>query len=403
MTGFRDGPGEPAYQCTHLRSEWGMGELLIDTRARAEIIATMSSSPPATTAAAPPTQDDLLRHCAAADPGLWFPSEFAAREGIPRDSLDEPLWALRQAGLVHVADWVRGKGQGYALTLAGRQALAGPEPPRAEEPPVEKAAIPEPKPLPRIGLTAYDRGELTREAFLDPRATHVVPALIVVHLGWFIVGLAVAWRLGVPVVQYLSGGSGPVLLRIRAADAAGLRAGELWRLATSGFAHPGVVPLIASLFALAAVGPVAEGLWGRWRFAAMYLLAALASAAAALAFEPGELAAGAAGAVGGVVLAVVAWLVRYHDHLPGPVVSSWTRRLGLVIALLLAIAIAPGLAWEGRVAGAAVGARAGGFFDHTPADSGRIRHVVGALGITMLVLINATLFVAALRAATTQT
>ena len=47
--------------------------------------------------------------------------------------------------------------------------------------------------------------------------------------------------------------------------------------------------------------------------------------------------------------------------------------------------------------GAAVGVLCGGFFDLTRAGSGRIRLVVGALGITMLVLITATLCTAAIR------
>src|SRR5688572_18199844 len=73
-----------------------------------------------------PTAADVLRWCAAAAPDLWFPSSFARQSGVPRDSLDEPLWLLRQAGLVHVADWVRGRGQGYAVTPAGQKLLADP-------------------------------------------------------------------------------------------------------------------------------------------------------------------------------------------------------------------------------------------------------------------------------------
>jgi hypothetical protein len=131
----------------------------------------------------------------------------------------------------------------------------------------------------------------------------------------------------------------------------------------------------------------------------MYSLAMLASIAGAMAFDPSSLAAGPAGAVGGVVLAVVAWLVRYHDHLPGPIVAAWVRRLILVIAIMAVVAISPGLAWQGRVAGAAVGVLCGGFFDLTRAGSGRIRLIVGTLGITMLVLITATLCTAAIREA----
>ena len=76
---------------------------------------------------APPTTADVLRWCAAAAPDLWFPSVHAQSTGIPRDSIDDPLWLLRQAGLLQVGDWVRGKGQGYSLTPAGEKALADPQ------------------------------------------------------------------------------------------------------------------------------------------------------------------------------------------------------------------------------------------------------------------------------------
>ena len=67
----------------------------------------------------------MLQAIAATD-GPWFPSRFATETGVPRDSLDDPLAELRLAELVKVAEWVRGVGQGYALTPEGEAAAADP-------------------------------------------------------------------------------------------------------------------------------------------------------------------------------------------------------------------------------------------------------------------------------------
>src|SRR4051794_9607 len=72
-----------------------------------------------------PTPASVLLAIAATD-GSWFPSRYAAEARIARDRLDEPLAELRVAGLVRVSEWVRGVGQGYALTPEGRAAASDP-------------------------------------------------------------------------------------------------------------------------------------------------------------------------------------------------------------------------------------------------------------------------------------
>src|ERR671913_279317 len=74
------------------------------------------SDPPTPDPAVGPTPADVLRWCADAAPAVWFPSAYAQTAGVPRDSIDDPLWLLRQAGLGQVADWGRGRGPGDAPT-----------------------------------------------------------------------------------------------------------------------------------------------------------------------------------------------------------------------------------------------------------------------------------------------
>src|SRR5262249_50096678 len=68
----------------------------------------------------------ILRQCAEAAPQPWYPSTYAQATGVPRDRLDADLDLLRLGGLVHLTDWVQGKGQGYALTDTGREVLQSP-------------------------------------------------------------------------------------------------------------------------------------------------------------------------------------------------------------------------------------------------------------------------------------
>jgi membrane associated rhomboid family serine protease len=375
----------------------------------------MSSVPPADAPAAsdPPAADgrptpaDVLRWCAAVAPALWFPSAHARDTGVARDSLDDPLWLLRQTGLVHVADWVRGQGQGYAVTPAGEKALADPakvndlrpgfvHPGEDDVPPedADLAHVPDPvaapSPRPRNpGITAFDRGELTREAFLSHIPPVLTPVLLVANVGWFLVGLVTAWRMDVPVEQYLRGASPEVLHRIGAVSGHDLAAGEWWRLATSCFVHVGGLHLVVNMFALASIGPVAEGLWGRWRFAGLYLLAGLAGACLAVALQPAAGLAGASGAIWGVMLAVVTWLVRYREHLSGEVVAAWLRRLAVVIGINALVSLAPGISWQGHLGGAVAGFLGAIFLDLTRSGANRRQLAIGVGGVAALLAVMA--------------
>jgi membrane associated rhomboid family serine protease len=334
-----------------------------------------------------PTPRDVLRWCADAAPELWFPSVQAQLAGIPRDSLDEPLLVLRQAGLVRVGDWVRGQGQGFAITPAGQEALAEPDRPIVP-PPEEAAPAPPPPSEPRdTGLTAYDRGELTREAFLAPRPTLITPVLLFANAAWFVAGWALAWQKGVPRDEYLEGKSLALLVQIGAAFGPDLLLGEWWRLLTCGLVHIGAMHLFVNLFSLAMIGPVAEGLWGRWRFVVLYVLTGLAGACLAMAIQPVAVLAGASGSIWGLLLAVVAWLVRYRQHLPPEIVSLWLRRLVLVIGVNALISMAPQVSWEAHLGGALSGFAAAVFLDMTRAGAGRRSNVIGVAGLLAILVL----------------
>src|SRR4051794_28397620 len=68
----------------------------------------------------------ILRDCAAAGAKPWYPSEYAQATGVDRSRLDAALDELRLGDLVRLTEWVQGKGQGYALTEAGREVVQSP-------------------------------------------------------------------------------------------------------------------------------------------------------------------------------------------------------------------------------------------------------------------------------------
>jgi membrane associated rhomboid family serine protease len=84
-----------------------------------------------------------------------------------------------------------------------------------------------------------------------------------------------------------------------------------YRLITSGFLHVSLLHIGANMLALAIVGPPLERLVGRWRFAALYLLALLGGSVAVYAFGNAlQPVVGASGAVFGLFAACLVMVRR---------------------------------------------------------------------------------------------
>ncbi len=355
------------------------------------VVPTIAPVPPVageTVIAGPPTGADILRWCAAVAPKVWFPSEQAKASGIPRADFDNPLWVLRQTGLVRVADWVKGLGQGFALTPEGEAAVANPGKPLptvapvAVPPPVVDAPDTPASPRRAGGMSPLERGELARSAILSPQPTVVSTALIFANVAWFVVGAVVAWRVGASYSHYLKDGDAGVLLRIGAVSGGTLLSGEWWRLVTSTFGHFGLVHLFANMFALTVLGPVAENFWGRWRFAALYAVGGLAGSCLAMAVRPESVLAGASGSIWAVQTCVATWLVLYRKHLPEQLVRGSLRTLAVVMVVNAAISFAPGISWEGHLGGAVAGVLGGILLDAArPANGLRGKAALAGFGL----------------------
>jgi rhomboid protease GluP len=81
--------------------------------------------------------------------------------------------------------------------------------------------------------------------------------------------------------------------------------GQWWRLLASIFLHIGIAHLLLNMWCLWNLGALAECLWGRTRFAALYLFAGVMGGLVSVAWHPFVVGAGASGAIFGVAGALI--------------------------------------------------------------------------------------------------
>jgi membrane associated rhomboid family serine protease len=312
-----------------------------------------------------PTPDTLLQLCASASPGAWFPSQYAQAAGIDRDALDEPLNQLRIAGLVKIGGWEPGRGQCYVLTEAGREALANPRT-------VSRALNGSPKPAappPRPGrLTAWDRGEVVRAAFVPGGfRPPVVTALIVLQVLAFAAGAALVAHRHESLSGYVAKG-----VTVNAAGIphsplqrlvltiAGLQIGQWWRLVTYAVVHYGALHLLMNLYGHVALGGLVERMFGSVRFLVLYLLSALGGGVAAALLAPvGAATAGSSGALCGLIGGFAAFVFLNRRHLGNELFDYCRRWLGNTLVLLILFSMMPDVSWQGHLGGAVAGLVAG--------------------------------------------
>src|SRR5262245_36814972 len=305
-----------------------------------------------------PSLAEALRLVAAASPRPWYPAEHARVFGLDRDRLDREAEQLRLAGLVTLTDWEKGRGQGYALTAEGRELLASP----AALARLARGAVP----APAAAFPTADRAEQRRGAEVQaawenrgvPRLTLV---LLTLNLGWFAVGALLARRAGVPTDVFLAGDAPGVARQLGSVTGPDLLHGDGWRLVASCFVHHGWMHLASNLVALVSLGPLAEQIWGRWRYLAVYLLSGLGGSVVAMAYNPVSNLAGASGALFGLLGSVVVWVLLHRRHLPEFQAGAMARAL---VAMVILSLVAGGVfekagrsvSHAGHLGGAATGA-----------------------------------------------
>ena len=125
--------------------------------------------------------------------------------------------------------------------------------------------------------------------------------------------------------------------------------GDWYRLLLPVILHAGLLHLAANTFALIIFGPRLESEFGRFAFAAVYVVSGVVGVAASYLVSP-TLSVGASGAVFGIVGAYGIYLVRNRREF-----GSAVNPVIMNLLIVLGINIAFGLFWSGIDQGAHVG------------------------------------------------
>ncbi len=169
----------------------------------------------------------------------------------------------------------------------------------------------------------------------------------------------------------------------------GVAAGEWYRLITSAFLAPatglsgglGIWDIVFNMWALIFVGPALEGLLGRWRFLAVYLLSAVGGNVLyyylAAQNDP---AVGASGAIFGLF---GAWFVvskRLRLDTRGIITL-------IVINLALSFFLHNIIAWQAHVGGLVTGALLTAAYAYAPRTNRTAVQVLATVGVLALIVI----------------
>jgi rhomboid protease GluP len=103
--------------------------------------------------------------------------------------------------------------------------------------------------------------------------------------------------------------------------------GQWWRLLTYIFLHGGLMHIAFNMWCLWDLGALCESLYGRWTFAAIYLITGIAGGVASVGWNPGTLSVGASGAIFGLAGALIASFYLGEFSLPQVAIKGTLRSL----------------------------------------------------------------------------
>src|SRR5271166_231082 len=132
--------------------------------------------------------------------------------------------------------------------------------------------------------------------------------------------------------------------------------GEWWRLLTSVFVHGGLLHIAFNMWCLWNLGQLCEQLYGRWTYAAIYLICGIGASLASAAWHPYTPSVGASGAIFGLAGALIAAFKLGEFSVPRSALSGTLRSLGaFVVYNLIFGAIIPGIDNTAHIGGLVTG------------------------------------------------
>jgi len=131
--------------------------------------------------------------------------------------------------------------------------------------------------------------------------------------------------------------------------------GEWWRLLTGVFVHGGLIHIAFNMWCLWNLGQLAESLYGRWTYAAVYLVCGLGASLASVAWHPGVPSVGASGAIFGLAGALIAAFKLGEFSVPRAALSGTLRSLGAFVFYNLIFGFLPGIDMTAHIGGLVTG------------------------------------------------
>jgi membrane associated rhomboid family serine protease len=229
------------------------------------------------------------------------------------------------------------------------------------------------------GDTSGERGQVTRALIGLNVMMWVLTLLGALFSGRFApdqLGPLIAYGGASPVTEW---GAAAALFRYPDGTVHGIATGEFYRLVTADFLHYGLLHLGLNMYALWLLGRECERMLGRWRFAALYLLAGIGGAVAVYWFSPLSAAtAGASSSVFGLMGALFFFFRRMKADVRGLV--------GLLVLNLFITVVVPQISFWGHVGGLVTGAVLGAVLAYAPRNSARVPVQVGGIVLVALIL-----------------
>jgi membrane associated rhomboid family serine protease len=131
--------------------------------------------------------------------------------------------------------------------------------------------------------------------------------------------------------------------------------GEWWRIFTSAFFHLTPLHLAFNMYVLYLYGQIAERMYGRVEYAAIYILCAAGGSVLTILVDPTQFAAGASGAIFGLVGLLFVVSRRHHAVLGGEARRMIAGIGSYLVFLLVFTFVVPGISWTGHLGGLIVG------------------------------------------------
>jgi rhomboid protease GluP len=163
--------------------------------------------------------------------------------------------------------------------------------------------------------------------------------------------------------------------------------GEWWRLLTCVFVHGGLLHIAFNMWCLWNLGALCESLYGRWTYAAVYLVCGVGASLASAVWHPYTPSVGASGAIFGLAGALIAAFKLGEFSVPRSALSGTLRSLGaFVVYNLIFGAVIPGIDNVAHIGGLITGLVLGGLIALIAPQQAQAQRRVAVFLVVTLVL-----------------